>query len=92
MTDKSFFDDFVMGRMQMHYSMRKGDMADDELTHSLQLEQEYTQALEALPDATREAIEGFVKHLYSQAADNETFFYVRGLKDGLLLYELLTEL
>lgn len=91
MTD-NLLDDFVMRRMQMHYSMRKGDMADGELTHSLHLEQEYTQALETLPAATRDAIEGFVKHLYSQAADDETFFYVRGLKDGLLLYELLTEL
>ena len=92
MTDKSFFDDLVTERMQMHYSLHKGKRADGEPANALRLEQEYIQALEALPTTTREAIEGFVKHLYSQAADDEAFFYVRGLKDGLLLYELLAEL
>ena len=92
MTDRSFLDDLVTERMQMHYSTHRANMADGEPDKSLRLEQEYTRALETLPPATREAIEGFVKHLNSQAADDETFFYVRGLKDGLLLYELLTEL
>ena len=92
MTDKSFLDDIVAERMQMHYSLHKGNLAEGEATHSLQLEREYAQVLEALPTATREAIENFIECLNSKAAKDEVFYYVRGLKDGLLLYELLARL
>lgn len=92
MTDKDFLDGVVTERMQMHYSMHKTNTADGEPAHFLRLEQEYTHALETLPTATREAIESFVKSLFSKGADDEAFFYVRGLKDGLLLYELLSKL
>ena len=92
MTNKSFLNDLVMERMQMHYSLHKANMPDGEPANSLRLEQEYAQALGTLPAATREAIESFVKCLYSKAADDETFFYMRGVKDGLLLYKLLAGL
>jgi len=92
MTDKKFLDSLVVERMQMHYSTYKGGTADDEPPNALHLEQEYTQALETLPADTREAIENFVQHLSNKAASDETFFYMRGLKDGLLLYELLARL
>ena len=92
MTDRDFLDGVVTERMQLHYSMHKANMADGEPAHSLRLEQEYTRALETLPTATREAIESFVQSLLSKGADDETFFYIRGLKDGLLLYELLPKL
>ena len=92
MTDKDFLDEFITERMQMHYSLHKGNMKEGEPANSLRLEKEYAQALETLPTATREAIENFVKCLFNKAADDESFFYVRGLKDGLLLYELLDKL
>lgn len=92
MTDKNFLDDLVAERMQLHYSLHKGNLAEGEATHSLQLEREYTQALETLSPATRTAIRNFVECLSGKAAKDEVFYYVRGLKDGLLLYELLARL
>lgn len=92
MTDKNFLDSVIAERMQMHYSMRRGGTADDTKNVLLSLESEYTQALEALPDDVRATIETFVKSLNSRAADDETFFYMKGVKDGLLLYEALTGL
>ncbi len=93
MTDKSFLDIFIAERMQMHYyPMHHGNTANSELTNSLKLEEGYTQAMETLPTATREAIDNFVKDLNNKVANDETFFYRKGVKDGLLLYELLTNL
>ena len=45
MTDKDFLDVFVTERMQMHYSLHKGNMKEGEPANSLRLEQENTQAL-----------------------------------------------
>lgn len=92
MSDKEFLDSIIAERMQTHYSLHKGNMADGEPDISLRLEGEYAQAVEVLPSAMRETVENFVKHLNSKAASDETFFYMRGVKDGLLLYELLARL
>ncbi len=92
MTDKEFLNSCVAERMQMHYSAHKGGTAEGETDNLLSLESEYTQVLGALPDATRTTIEAFVKSLTSRTADNETFFYMKGVKDGLLLYKALTGL
>lgn len=93
MNDKSFLDTFIAERMQMHYySMRHGNTANNELTDSLKLEEGYTHVMETLPTAARETIDNFVKDLNNKAASDETFFYRKGVKDGLLLYELLTKL
>jgi len=91
MIDESFLNSIILERMEMHYSSCKGATAS-ELTNSLKLEEEYNRVLETLPDAARESIEGFVKCLNSKSADGEAFFYRKGVKDGLLLYELLTRL
>ncbi len=93
MTDKSFLDTFIAERMQMHYyPMHHGNTANNELTNSLKLEEGYTQAMETLPTVTREAIDNFVNDLNNKAASDESFFYRKGVKDGFLLYELLTKL
>jgi len=88
-----FLNSLIAERMQMHYStLNQGDVAGNKLAESLELEEKYTQTLETLPDAARETIEDFVQCLYSKAANEETFFYKKGVKDGLLLYKLLTNL
>lgn len=92
MTDQNFLRNFVAERMQMHYSMCKGTTAEGKADVLLGLESEYAQALEALPDSTRATIEAFVKGLNDKAENDETFFYMKGVKDGLLLYEALAEL
>lgn len=92
MTDKEFLDSFIAERMQTHYSTHRGNMADGEPDISLQWEREYVQAVETLPTSVREAIENFVSRQNSKAASDETFFYMRGVKDGLLLYKLLAGL
>jgi len=90
MTDKEFLNSCVAERMQMHYSAHKEGMAEGETNILLSLEREYSQVLGALPDAARTTIVAFVKSLTSGAADNEAFFYMKGVKDGLLLYKALT--
>jgi len=92
MSDQSFLKDIISERMEMHYSLYHRSITKDEVDYALQLEKEYTKVLETLSDTARKSIEDFVMHLNSKGVDDEAFFYRKGVKDGLLLYELLTKL
>ncbi len=92
MTDKEFLDTFITERMQMHYSSEYPILVGDELAAALQLETEYNHALENLPPKLANAIKDFHKNVVDKLTDEGTFFYLKGLKDGLLLYKTLEQL
>jgi len=92
MTDQEFLDTFVTERMQMHYSIGHPRLTDDELATALQLESEYNHALETLPPKTAIAIKKFHESVLDKLTEDGTFFYLKGVKDGLLLYKKLEEL
>ncbi len=92
MTDKEFLDTFITERMQMHYSSGYPRLTGDELAAALQLEAEYDHALENLPPKLANAIKDFHKNVVDKLTDEGTFFYLKGLKDGLLLYKTLEQL
>ncbi len=92
MNDKEFLDTFITERMQMHYSSGYPRLTGDELAAALQLEAEYDHALENLPPKLANAIKDFHKNVVDKLTDEGTFFYLKGLKDGLLLYKTLEQL
>ncbi len=92
MNDKEFLDTFITERMQMHYSSGYPRLTGDELAAALQLEAEYEHALETLPPNLANAIKDFHKNVVDKLTDEGTFFYLKGLKDGLLLYKALEQL
>ncbi len=92
MTDQEFLDTFVTERMQMHYSVGHPRLTDDELVTALQMESEYNHALETLPPKTATAIKKFHESVLDKLTEDGTFFYLKGVKDGLLLYKKLEEL
>lgn len=92
MTDQEFMDTFISERMQMHYSKRYPHLTADALATALQLESEYNHALETLPPKTASAIRKFHESISDKLTDDGIFSYLRGIKDGLLLYRALKEL
>jgi len=91
MSDQSFLNDIISERMEMHYSSYSKSNTD-ELNSILKLDDEYAKALETLPKETKKVIDDYISSLHRQAGKDEMFFYKKGVKDGLLLYELLTKL
>lgn len=92
MTDKEFWDTFIIERMQMHYSSEHPPLTDDELAAALQLEAEYNHALEKLPPEDAAAIKKFHETVTNQLSEEGIFYYLKGVKDGLLLYRTLQNL
>ena len=92
MTDQQFMDTFITERMQMHYSRGYPRLTGDELATALQLESEYNHALETLPPKTADVIKKFHESISDKLTEDGTFFYLKGVKDGLLLYKALEEL
>ena len=92
MTDKEFLDMLITERMQMHYSSGHPPLTDDELTAALQLEAEYNHALEKLPPEDAAAIKNFHETVTNQLSEEGVFYYLKGVKDGLLLYRALEKL
>ena len=92
MTDKEFWDTFIIERMQMHYSSEHPSLTGDELAAALQLEAEYNHALEKLPPEDAAAIKNFHETVTNQLSEEGVFYYLKGIKDGLLLYRALEKL
>lgn len=92
MTDQEFLDTFITERMQVHYSIGYPRLTADELAIALQLESEYNHALETLPPKTATAIKKFHESVSDKLTEDGTFFYLKGIKDGLLLYRTLEKL
>ena len=91
-TDQEFIDTFVTERMQMHYSKRYPILTGEELAAALQLEAEYNHALEKLPPEDASAIKNFHEAVTNQLSEEGVFYYLKGIKDGLLLYRALKKL
>ena len=87
MTDQEFLDTFITERMQMHYASEHPPLTGDELTAALQLEAEYNHALEKLPPEDASAIKNFHEAVTNQLSEEGIFYYLKGVKDGLLLYK-----
>lgn len=64
----------------------------DEIATALQLESEYNRALEILPLKSVIAIKKFHKSVSDKLTEDGTFFCLKGVNDGLLLYRMLEEL
>ncbi len=92
MNDKEFLDTFITERMQMHYSSGHPRLTGDELAAALQLEAEYEHALETLSPNLANAIKDFHKNVVDKLTDEQVFYYLKGVKDGLLLYGTLKDL
>ena len=92
MTDKEFLDMLTTERMQMHYSSEHPPLTGDELAAALQLEAEYNHALEKLPPEDAAAIKNFHETVTNQLSEEGVFYYLKGVKDGLLLYRALEKL
>lgn len=92
MTDKEFWDTFIIERMQMHYSSEHPPLTGDELAAALQLEAEYDHALEKLPPEDAAAIKNFHETVTNKLSEEGVFYYLKGVKDGLLLYRALEKL
>lgn len=92
MTDKEFWDTFIIERMQMHYSSEHPPLTGDELAAALQLEAEYNHALEKLPPEDAAAIKNFHETVTNQLSEEGIFYYLKGVKDGLLLCKTLEKL
>ena len=92
MTDKEFFDTFVNERMQMHNSSGHPHLTEDEIAAALQQEAEYNHALESLPPHLATAIAKFHESVSDKLTKEGVFFYLKGVKDGLLLYRALEKL
>ncbi len=91
MTDKEFLDTFITERMQMHYSSGHS-LTDDEIAAALQQEAEYNHALETLPPEAAASIKEFHESVANQLSEEGVFYYLKGVKDGLLLYKALEQL
>lgn len=92
MTDKEFWDTFIIERMQMHYSSEHPPLTGDELAAALQLEAEYNHALEKLPPEDAAAIKKFHETVTNNLSEEGVFYYLKGVKDGLLLCKALEQL
>lgn len=92
MTDQEFLDTFITERIQMHYSSGHPHLTDDELSAALQLEAEYNHVLETLPPKAATAIKEFHEEVTNKLSEEGIFYYLKGIKDGLLLYKALEKL
>lgn len=92
MTDQEFLDTFITERMRMHYSSEHPSPTDDEVSAELQLEDEYNHALESLPPEASATIKDYHKNITDKLTEERIFFYLKGIKDGLLLYRALEKL
>lgn len=92
MTDKEFWDTFIIERMQMHMTNAHPRLAEDELAATLELEVKYNLVLEQLLPETASVIKDFQKHLSDKLTEEQIFFYQKGIADGLLLYRTLQNL
>ncbi len=90
--DREFLDTFITERMEMHYSSGHPRLTGDELAAALQLETEYNHALETLPPEAANAIKKFHENVTNQLSEEGVFYYLKGVKDGLLLYKALEQL
>lgn len=92
MTDKEFWDTFIIERMQMHMTKAHPRLTEDELAAALQLEAEYNHALEKLPPEDAAAIKKFHETVTNKLSEEGIFYYLKGVKDGLLLCKTLEQL
>lgn len=92
MTDKEFLDTFITERMEHHYSSEHPPLTSDELAAALQLEAEYNHALEKLPPEDAAAIKKFHETVTNKLSEEGIFYYLKGVKDGLLLCKTLEKL
>ena len=92
MTDKEFLDTFIVERMQLHYSSEHPSLTGDELAAALQLEAEYNHILETLPPEAAATLKNFHESVTNKLSEEEIFYYLKGIKDGLLLYRALEKL
>lgn len=91
-TDQEFLDTFITERLQMHYSKEHPGLTGDELAAALQLESDYNDALEGLSPDAAAAIKKFHDHIADKLTAENVFYYLKGVKDGLLLYKTLENL
>lgn len=92
MTDKEFWDTFIIERMQMHMTKAHPRLTEDELAAALEMEAKYNLVLEQLLPETASVIKEFQKHLSDKLTEEQIFFYQKGIADGLLLYRTLQNL
>lgn len=92
MTDQEFLDTFITERVRMHYSSEHPSPTADEVAAAFQLEDEYNHALENLPLEAATAIKNYHKNISDKLTEEGVFFYLKGIKDGLLLYRMLEKL
>ena len=79
MTDKEFLDTFIVERMQLHYSSEHPSLTGDDI-------------LETLPPEAAATIKNFHESVTNKLSEEEIFYYLKGIKDGLLLYRALEKL
>ena len=91
MTDQEFLDSFITERMRMHSSAQPSP-TDDEVAAAFQLEDDYNHALENMPPEAAAAIKNYHKNIADKLTEEGVFFYLKGIKDGLLLYRTLEKL
>lgn len=92
MTDKEFIECFITERMQMHYSKCHGKPTAEECTNFDQLENNYNLAIQSLSEKHRVNIIAYYESIIDRLTEDATFFYQKGIKDGLILYKILTHL
>ena len=80
MTDQEFLDTFITEQMQMHYSSGHPHLT------------EYNHVLETLPPKAATAIKEFHEEVTNKLSEEGIFYYLKGIKDGLLLYKALEKL
>ena len=92
MTDEEFLECFISERMQMHCTNSHRLPPTSELEDLKKREERHNRAMETLSADTQDAIKKYYKSIINRMADDTTFYYCKGVKDGLLLQKILKKL
>lgn len=92
MTDKEFLECFISERMQMHCTNSRRTPSASELEELKKREERHNRMMETLSADAQDAIKKYYESFIDKMADDNTFYYRKGVKDGLLLWKILKKL
>ena len=92
MTDKEFLECFISERMQMHCTNNRRTPSASELEQLKMQEERHNRMMETLSADAQDTIKKYYESFIDKIADDNTFYYRKGVKDGLLLWKILKKL
>lgn len=89
--DYDFWEWIMQERMTAHVAT-KFSKDDESLRRFAELEQRFNDAVERLDAEGRSIVEEYVHTIFNQSSEKEVFFFRKGVRDEMVMAELLEQL